>query len=565
MGTSQISLLAGLVKGYTGEKQRLAEESLKQQGTQRDQILQYLGHLATNPNIPPEHQQWALGKAQEIISTEPGKKLPKIDLGELPPASVPGYTRQQTSQAPQMTLQPPIGPGGGQPSPQQAPAAAPVAGDVGRASDNTVNALGAAIQPPVGPAGSAGFEMPVANVRTGQPGPVPGTVVGGVDQKGRPTLVPDPATQPNFNVAPPTSGLTIPAGPATTIQNPVPPVPISPKGQLHVLTPGDKAAYASAAEGQETERLRQQYPGKSPEDLAYFAKHGEFPKDEFSLSPGEARYKGGKEVARNTAAKPGEKSGYSPHPGPAGEPMGVIDNKTGAFLSPAQAAAIPEAKSAYDASVTSHDQRRQEQVADQKAVLDRQFALADEHEQQAMRKEGRTTIAKAKAAHDIDYDRLGIMEQNYEAALNGDQQAMLSLLSNHVGMTLGLQKGARITKAFYEEAQQSAPWLQRVGARFDDRGYLSGVVLAPDQMSQMVELGKQKEAQSRARLMETQDSYSDVLKEGGKGAGKAQLEKPQSPDELPPQAAAQLQEGHETTFSNGQVWTKREGRPVKVR
>lgn len=36
-------------------------------------------------------------------------------------------------------------------------------------------------------------------------------------------------------------------------------------------------------------------------------------------------------------------------------------------------------------------------------------------------------------------------------------------------------------------------------------------------------------------------------------------------DSLPPQAAASLKEGAETTFGNGQVWTKQNGAPVRVR
>ncbi len=85
--------------------------------------------------------------------------------------------------------------------------------------------------------------------------------------------------------------------------------------------------------------------------------------------------------------------------------------------------------------------------------------------------------------------RLSQMQENLKDALKGDQQAMLSLLTNHIGMTLGLQKGARITKDILHEAQDSAPWLQKVAAKFDDRGYLSGVTLTPDSMRQMVKLG----------------------------------------------------------------------------
>jgi hypothetical protein len=89
-------------------------------------------------------------------------------------------------------------------------------------------------------------------------------------------------------------------------------------------------------------------------------------------------------------------------------------------------------------------------------------------------------------------ERLQVMQANLERGLKGDQQAMLSLLANHLGMTMGLQKGARLNQAIISEAQHSTPWLQGMQARFDDRGYLSGVTLAPQQMQQMVELGQQR-------------------------------------------------------------------------
>lgn len=89
--------------------------------------------------------------------------------------------------------------------------------------------------------------------------------------------------------------------------------------------------------------------------------------------------------------------------------------------------------------------------------------------------------------------RLVQMRKNEQDALKGDQQAMLSLLTNHIGMTLGLQKGARITRDILREAEQSTPWLQGLIAHFDDRGYLSGVALTPQQMRQMVNLAEDQD------------------------------------------------------------------------
>ena len=89
-------------------------------------------------------------------------------------------------------------------------------------------------------------------------------------------------------------------------------------------------------------------------------------------------------------------------------------------------------------------------------------------------------------------ERLQVMQANLERGLQGDQQAMLSLLANHLGMTMGLQKGARLNQAIISEAEQSRPWLEGMKAKFDNRGYLTGVVLSPQQMRQMVELGAQR-------------------------------------------------------------------------
>jgi hypothetical protein len=84
------------------------------------------------------------------------------------------------------------------------------------------------------------------------------------------------------------------------------------------------------------------------------------------------------------------------------------------------------------------------------------------------------------------------MRQNYVDGLKGNQQAQLSLLANHLGMTMGLQKGARINQAIISEAQRSRPWLQGLKAKFDGDGYLTGVTLSPQQMQQMVSLGEDR-------------------------------------------------------------------------
>jgi hypothetical protein len=84
-------------------------------------------------------------------------------------------------------------------------------------------------------------------------------------------------------------------------------------------------------------------------------------------------------------------------------------------------------------------------------------------------------------------ERFNVMAKNYEDGIKThDQQAMLSLLYNHMGMTMGLQKGARMTQALIQEAQKSQPWLNNIKAKFDRDGYLTGVTLSPRQMQEMV-------------------------------------------------------------------------------
>jgi hypothetical protein len=107
-------------------------------------------------------------------------------------------------------------------------------------------------------------------------------------------------------------------------------------------------------------------------------------------------------------------------------------------------------------------------------------------------------------------ERFAVMEDAYPKALKGDQQAMLNILANHIGMTMGLQKGSRITQAIYNEAETASPLLGRILARFDARGYLQGVVLTPEQMGQMVELAKVRRDQDK-------NAYDRVRTEVGRG------------------------------------------------
>jgi hypothetical protein len=98
--------------------------------------------------------------------------------------------------------------------------------------------------------------------------------------------------------------------------------------------------------------------------------------------------------------------------------------------------------------------------------------------------------------------RYRVMKDSEQKALQGDQQAALNILANHLGMTQGIQKGSRITQTVMDEAIASAPFLGRFLSRafhkdpttgdyiFD--GYKTGVTLTSEQIEQMMSLAQDR-------------------------------------------------------------------------
>ena len=138
--------------------------------------------------------------------------------------------------------------------------------------------------------------------------------------------------------------------------------------------------------------------------------------------------------------------------------------------------------------------------------------------------------------------RVETMDQNKKDALAGNQQAMLSLVANHIGMTLGAQKGARITRAVWEEAIQSAPWIdQKISKWFhtDENGdhifdgYKGGVTLTPDQINQMVDLAHQKVGTLENQVKNMQTAFDSELKGTGTPTGGAKAPPTVEPELTP--------------------------------
>jgi hypothetical protein len=150
-------------------------------------------------------------------------------------------------------------------------------------------------------------------------------------------------------------------------------------------------------------------------------------------------------------------------------------------------------------------------------------------------------VAKAYETYNTAEQRYAVMQDSYARATKDphDQQAQLNLLANHVGMTLGLQKGARITQAFYEEALGSREWAAGIEAHFtgppdpvtgeptldmNPAHYKQGVVLTQKQMDQMMPLAK-------VMMDQTKDSWHREIEAAKTGYGMAP---PPSPKPAPP-------------------------------
>jgi hypothetical protein len=163
--------------------------------------------------------------------------------------------------------------------------------------------------------------------------------------------------------------------------------------------------------------------------------------------------------------------------------------------------------------------------------------------------------------------RLARMEKSFTKGMAGDQQAQLALLADHLGMTFGMQKGAKLNRGLIEEAQQSMPWLEKIGAKFDKDGYLSGVALGPEQMKQMLDLGYDARAQAWKGAHDAATSYGVPLPPGAE-----QVERQRQPGAKPllqqqgdggqhtPGGKAQgLKEGATGTGSDGKKYVVKGG------
>lgn len=88
---------------------------------------------------------------------------------------------------------------------------------------------------------------------------------------------------------------------------------------------------------------------------------------------------------------------------------------------------------------------------------------------------------------------LSTMIKTADEAKKGNGAAQVGILASYLKSVVGGQgTGVRITKAEWDAAANTRPWLKGIEAHFSPDGYLSGAVIAPSQVDQMVQEVHQK-------------------------------------------------------------------------
>jgi hypothetical protein len=182
----------------------------------------------------------------------------------------------------------------------------------------------------------------------------------------------------------------------------------------------------------------------------------------------------------------------------------------------------PEVKEAFGALsqgeqdlITQKEKERQEQYAEiekrqrtslnaamQRTIYQFQNSLASK---QAGIADG--LLGKQQQQYYAAQDLQQKMQSLLPEAMAGNQQAMVAILADHIAMTTH-QPGAsmRPTKALFDEAASSQPWLDKITKHFSDQGILDGVVLSPEQIQNMVDLAPIVTAAEKNTLDQMQQS-----------------------------------------------------------
>lgn len=136
------------------------------------------------------------------------------------------------------------------------------------------------------------------------------------------------------------------------------------------------------------------------------------------------------------------------------------------------------------------------------------------------------------------FTNLSTMVKTAAAAKKGDGAAQVGIISGYLKTVVGGQgTGVRITKAEWDAATGTRPFLKGIEAKFSPNGYMSGAAIAPSQVDQMI----------REVYAKTQS-----LKETTKAAKQRMLEEQQNqiPDNLKPKPTNPAATSHDEEIMN---------------
>jgi hypothetical protein len=294
----------------------------------------------------------------------------------------------------------------------------------------------------------------------------------------------------------------------------------TPKGGTQGADAQAKLGYAGQLAGQEDEQKKQQ----AVQSIDWFKKNmlPQFPPDQQATKLNEyIDHING--ITQGTAKPPKGLKAMEQ----GGAFFGIEDQDTGKQYLTSQLApggdAPPEAKQMYGAvqkaatdKQAAADKKSEEANARQMKMFGHQLEMQNVGIQKAIElgdfREARKEVSKADEGYQAAADRMSTMDKASVKAKGGDQQAMFAILANHIAMTMQQpQVSARPTKAMFDEAASSLPWMANIQKKFDSNGYLLGVTLSPEQIDQMTGLAHDKVDTQKDHIDRLKSEYKDDL------------------------------------------------------
>lgn len=176
-----------------------------------------------------------------------------------------------------------------------------------------------------------------------------------------------------------------------------------------------------------------------------------------------------------------------------GKAPGEVASGQGTLISPAQ---VYQQK--LQAEMPYFTKKLGMRFANSIALQNNAFALAV---QRGYLGDADKIFSKAQDDYGKRLSAMALMQQNYQEALGGNQQAQVSMLMQHIGMTAGTVPGAHQSRANIEEAEQSTPWISHYVNKWFHQdatgdyifdGPKGGINLTKPQMEQMLSLAKER-------------------------------------------------------------------------